>query len=184
MTTTQPKSIEGVPTRWFSRPLTTCRVDGKTYKAGGKVAVLNCPAPGWLYVQVYGPDDEDWWDSVPSDVPIRAAIRKPARNGEDLIGYALPLRNQPTVLQEYIKGLRTAESPPEPEHPWAEAFHERLRHQERKNGKLAERRPRGVKDEELMQLLEQVAKASGRRVCDEVNALLWEAVNSRLRSKP
>ena len=184
MTTTQPKSIEGVPTRWFSRPLTTCRVDGKTYKAGGKVAVLNCPVPGWLFVQVYGPDDEDWWDSVPSDMPIRAAIRNAARNGEDLIGYALPLRNQPTALQQHIKGLAPAECPPEPEHPWADAFCEGLRHRAAKAQQLVERRPRGVKDEDLMQALELVAKASGRRICDEVNALLWEAVNARLRSNP
>ena len=184
MTTTQPKSIEGVPTRWFSRPLTTCRVGGKTYKAGGKVAVLNCPVPGWVCVQVYAPDDEEWWDSVPSDMPIRAAIRNAARNGEDLIGYALPLRNQPSALQQHIKGLAPAECPPEPKQPWADAFYEGLRRRNQKPEKLVERRPRGIKDEELMQALEMVAKASGHRVCDEVNALLWEAVNARLRSNP
>jgi hypothetical protein len=184
-----PKSIEGVPTRWFSRPLSTCRFNGHTYKAGGKVAVLNCPVPGWLYVQVYQPDEEDWWDSVPPDVPIRAAIRKAARNGEDLIGYALPLRNQPSELQRHIKGLTAEQLPlpePEPEHPWADAFYEGLRRRETKRQpeQLVERRPRGVKDEELMRMIEHIAKTSGNRVCDTVNALLWEAVNGRLRGMP
>jgi len=182
-----PKSIEGVPTRWFSRPLSTCRFNGHTYKAGGKVAVLNCPVPGWLYVQVYQPDEEDWWGSVPPDVPIRAAIRKAARNGEDLIGYALPLRNQPSELQRHIKGLTAEqlplpEPPPAPEHPWADAFYDGLRRRE--SQRLVERRPRGIKDEELMRMIEHIAKTSGNRVCDTVNALLWEAVNSRLRGMP
>ena len=43
-------------------------------------------------------------------LPCRAkspsSLRGPARNGEDLIGYALPLRNQPTELQEHIQGLQ------------------------------------------------------------------------------
>jgi hypothetical protein len=181
---TYPKSIEGTPYRWLSRPLTTARLNGRTYKSGGKVAILSCPVPGWADVQVYQPDEEDWWDSLPPDEPIRAAVRGPSRRGDDLIAYALPLRNQPTELQRHIKGLTAEqlplpEPPPESEHPWADAFYEGLRRRE--SQRLVERRPRGVKDEELMRLLEQIAKTSGNRVCDTVNALLWEAVNRRLR---
>jgi hypothetical protein len=186
---TYPKSIEGTPYRWLSRPLTTARVNGRTYKAGGKVAILTCPVPGWTDVQVYQPDEEDWWDNLPPDLPIRAAVRGPSRHGDDLIGYALPLRNQPSELQRHINGLTAEQLPPpeptpEPEHPWADAFYEGLRRREAKRQPaepLVERRPRGVKDEELMRMIEQIAKTSGCRVCDTVNALLWEAVNGRLR---
>ncbi len=176
-----------MPSRWFSRPLTTCRHNGRIYKAGGKVAVLTCPVPGWLYVQVYQPDNEDWWDSVPPDVPIRAAIRKAARNGEDLIAYALPLRNQPSALQKHIRGLTAQQLPmpdpkpaplAEPGHPWADAFYEGLRRRQEK--RQVERRPRGATDEGLMQMVERIATATDERVCDTVNKLLWEAVNARL----
>ena len=40
MISTYPKSIQGVPYRWLTRPLTTSSVGGRTYKAGGKVAIL------------------------------------------------------------------------------------------------------------------------------------------------
>lgn len=183
-TTAMPKSIQGTPFRWFTRPMSVCRVEGRTFKAGGKVAVLRCPVPGWSYVQVYGPDDEDWWDQVPSDQSLRAAIRKPARNGEDLIGYALPLANQPSELQAYIKGLSPRQMPlaEATEHPWAEAFEAAVERRKPKDT-LTERRPRGTKDEELMQLLERIAKAKSARVCDVVNQLLWDAVNRRLQGQ-
>jgi hypothetical protein len=192
---THPKSIEGTPYRWLSRPLTVARVDGRTYKSGGKVAVLNCPVPGWTDVQVYAPDEEDWWDNVPSDSCIRAAVRGPSRRGDDLIAYALPLRNQPSALQAYIKGLQPAQvAPPEPEqtHEWADAFHAGLQHQQaaktaarfdrKSQGRLADRRPHGRTDESLMLMLERVATARQAKVCDVINDLLWEGVNRRLQS--
>jgi hypothetical protein len=194
-TDTHPKSIEGTPYRWLSRPLTVARVDGRTYKSGGKVAILNCPVPGWTDVQVYAPDEEDWWDNVPSDSCIRAAVRGPSRRGDDLIAYALPLRNQPSALQAYINSLQPQQlALPEPpaDHDWAAAFTEGMKRRStakgnpkpssKELGRMADRRPHGRTDENLMLMLERIANARDAKVCDVINDLLREGVNRRLQS--
>ena len=94
-----PKSIEAVPYRWFQ----TSKKENKGKKQGGKVAVLHSPDTNYNDVLVYEPDNEDWWDVVPSKMPIRVAVREPAQNGLDLIAWALPLANQPSELQAAIK---------------------------------------------------------------------------------
>lgn len=94
-----PKSIEAVPYRW--RNLEQTVKNGK--KQGGKTAFMHSPVEGFADVIVFEPDHEDWWAIVPSTVPIRAAIRGPAQNGNDLIAWALPLANQPSETQAAIK---------------------------------------------------------------------------------
>ena len=94
-----PKSIEAVPYRW--RNLEQSVKNGK--KQGGKTAFMHSPVEGFADVMVFEPDHEDWWAIVPSTVPIRAAIRGPAQNGNDLIAWALPLANQPSETQAAIK---------------------------------------------------------------------------------
>lgn len=94
-----PKSIEAVPYRW--RNLEQTLKNGK--KQGGKTAFMHSPVEGFVDVIVFEPDYEDWWAVVPSTVPIRAAIRGPAQNGNDLIAWALPLANQPSETQAAIK---------------------------------------------------------------------------------
>lgn len=94
-----PKSIEAVPYRW--RNLEQSVRNGK--KQGGKTAFMHSPIEGFADVMVFEPDHEDWWAVVPSTVPIRAAIRGPAQNGNDLIAWALPLANQPSETQAAIK---------------------------------------------------------------------------------
>lgn len=98
-TTTTPKNIEAVPYRWFHSK----QSDTNGKKQGGKVAVMHSEHQGFVDVLVYEPDNEDWWAIVPSTVPIRAAIRGPAQNGNDLIAWALPLANQPFETQAAIK---------------------------------------------------------------------------------
>lgn len=98
-TTTYPKSIEAVPYRW--RNLEQTVKNGK--KQGGKTAFMHSPIQGFVDVIIFEPDHEDWWAIVPSTVPIRAAIRGPAQNGNDLIAWALPLANQPSETQAAIK---------------------------------------------------------------------------------
>lgn len=193
-TATFPKSIEGVPYRWITQPLSTARVDGKTYKRGGRVAVIDCPIPGWADALIYQPDDESWWDDLPPDANIRAALRRPARNGVDLIGYALPLRNQPSELQAHIQSLQpqqldidpwdTPEPTEQPTGGWADAIKEaaQKRKRNKEGGRLADRRPHGCTDEALMMMLERIANAKGCRVCDVVNEFLWEGVNKRLQA--
>lgn len=94
-----PKSIEAVPYRW--RNLEQSVRNGK--KQGGKTAFMHSPVEGFADVMVFEPDHEDWWAVVPSTVPIRAAIRGPAQNSNDLIAWALPLANQPSETQAAIK---------------------------------------------------------------------------------
>ena len=105
-TTTYPKSIEAIPYRW--RNIEQTVKGGK--KQGGKTAFMHSPIPSFVDVMVFEPDNEDWWGIVPSDVPIRAAIRGAANNGNDLIAWALPLANQPSELQAAIK-QRTLTTP-------------------------------------------------------------------------
>ena len=64
---------------------------------------MHSPVEGFVDVMVFEPDNEDWWSVVPSNMPIRAAVRGPAQNGNDLIAWALPLANQPSELQAAIK---------------------------------------------------------------------------------
>lgn len=174
-----PKSIEGVPYRWISQPLSVASLEGRTYKRGGRTAVMHCPVPGFDDVLIYQPDGEDWWDQLPPDTAIRAAIRGPARNGADLIGYALPLRNQPSELQRHMGGVPQQLEIPEPA-PWAEAIQEGREHRQRSD-RQRDRRPRGTTDEELMLMVERIAKAHQVRACDAVNMLLREAIDNRLR---
>jgi hypothetical protein len=99
-----PKSIEAVPYRW--RNLQQTIRHGK--KQSGKAAFMHSPVEGFDDVIVFEPDHEDWWGIVPTNVTIRAAIREPAKNGTDLIAWALPLANQPSETQAAIKELTLA----------------------------------------------------------------------------
>ena len=99
-----PKSIEAVPYRWRNFQQTV--KNGK--KQSGKTAFMHSPVEGFDDVIVFEPDHEDWWAIVPSTALIRAAIRGPADNGNDLIAYALPLANQPSETQAAIKELTLA----------------------------------------------------------------------------
>ena len=96
---TIPANIEAIPYRWFNT--SSSNKNGK--KQGGKVAVMHSNTSDFADVLVYEPDNEEWWELVPADVAIRAAIRGPAQNGSDLIAWALPLANQPSETQNRIK---------------------------------------------------------------------------------
>jgi len=105
MTTTNfPKSVEAPIIRFFHSPVSW----DKGVKNGGMTAVVKLPADqnegGWNDVLVYQPDmDSDkWWDLVPRNTVIRVSIREVAKNKQDLIGFALPLQNQPSDLQALI----------------------------------------------------------------------------------
>jgi len=112
MTTTNfPKSIEAPILRFFHSPVTWA----KGVKNGGMTAVVKLPddqnADGWNDVLVYEPDspDESWWDLISRGTVIRVSIREVAKNRQDLIGFALPLKNQPSELQALIAKKKAAE---------------------------------------------------------------------------
>lgn len=119
MTTTNfPKSVEAPILRFFQSPATY----DKGVKNGGLTAVVKLPDSqnygNWNDVLVYEPDSpgESWWHLVPRDAVIRVSIREVARNGKDLIGFALPFGNQPSDLQALIAEKKEAElEPPTPE---------------------------------------------------------------------
>ena len=105
MTTTNfHKSIEAPIIRFFHTPVSW----DKGVKNGGMTAVVKLPddknTEGWNDVLVYEPDSpgESWWDLVPRKSVIRVSIREVAKNKQDLIGFALPLQNQPSELQALI----------------------------------------------------------------------------------
>jgi len=105
MTTTNfPKSVEAPITRFFHSPVSW----DKGVKNGGMTAVVKLPADqnegDWNDVLVYQPDmdGDKWWDLVPRNTVIRVSIREVAKNKQDLIGFALPLKNQPSELQALI----------------------------------------------------------------------------------
>jgi len=105
MTTTNfPKSLEAPIIRFFHTPVSW----DKGVKNGGMTAVVKLPddknTGGWNDVLVYEPDSpgESWWDLVPRKSVIRVSIREVAKNKQDLIGFALPLQNQPSELQALI----------------------------------------------------------------------------------
>ena len=105
MTTTNfPKSVEAPIVRFFHTPVSW----DKGVKNGGMTAVVKLPeeknAEGWNDVLVYESDDpsRSWWHLVSRDTVIRVSIREVAKNGRDLIGFALPLQNQPSELQALI----------------------------------------------------------------------------------
>lgn len=105
MTTTNfPKSVEAPIIRFFHSPISW----DKGVKNGGMTAVVKLPADqnegGWNDVLVYEPDvdGENWWDLVSRKSVIRVSIRGVAKNKQDLIGFALPLKNQPSELQALI----------------------------------------------------------------------------------
>jgi hypothetical protein len=105
MTTTNfPKSVEAPIIRFFHTPVSW----SKGVKNGGMTAVVKLPdeknTEGWNDVLVYEPDSpgESWWDLVPRKSVIRVSIREVAKNKQDLIGFALPLQNQPSELQALI----------------------------------------------------------------------------------
>jgi hypothetical protein len=105
MTTTNfPKSVEAPIIRFFHTPVSW----DKGVKNGGMTAVVKLPdnknTEGWNDVLVYEPDSpgESWWDLVPRKSVIRVSIREVAKNKQDLIGFALPLQNQPSELQALI----------------------------------------------------------------------------------
>lgn len=104
MTTEHPKSIEAPILRFFHSPVSW----DKGVKNGGMTAVLKLPDGEWNDVLVYQPDapNENWWDVLPRNTVIRAAIREPAKkNPKDLIAFALPLKNQPSATQDLIAKL-------------------------------------------------------------------------------
>jgi len=99
--TTFPKSIEAPVVRFF---YTRAR-ENKGKKNGGMVAVLNLPETEWNDVQVYQPDTdgEQWWSHLVQGMAIRVSVREVAKNKQDLIAFALPLKNQPSATQEKIR---------------------------------------------------------------------------------
>jgi hypothetical protein len=112
MTTTNfPKSVEAPIIRFFHTPVSW----DKGVKNGGMTAVVKLPddknTEGWNDVLVYEPDSpgESWWDLVPRKSVIRVSIREVAKNKRDLIGFALPLQNQPSELQALIAEKREVE---------------------------------------------------------------------------
>ena len=123
MTTTNfPKSLEAPITRFFHSPVTW----DKGVKNGGMTAVLKLPSDqnteGWNDVLVFEPDldGEQWWDLVSRGTVIRVSIREVAKNKQDLIAFALPLKNQPSELQALIAEKKEAELdlfPPSIEEP-------------------------------------------------------------------
>ena len=98
---TFPKSIEAPVVRFF---YTRAR-ENKGKKNGGMVAVLKLPETEWNDVQVYQPDTdgEQWWSHLVQGMAIRVSVREVAKNKEDLIAFALPLKNQPSATQEKIR---------------------------------------------------------------------------------
>lgn len=105
---TFPKSIEAPVVRFF---YTRAR-ENKGKKNGGMVAVLKLPETEWNDVQVYQPDSdgEQWWSLLNKGMSIRACVREVANNKEDLIAFALPLKNQPSETQALIRQHMTTEN--------------------------------------------------------------------------
>jgi hypothetical protein len=107
--TTFPKSIEAPITRFFHAPTR----DNKGKKNGGMVAVLKFDQEQWKGdVLVFEPDVDgsEWWNHVSRNAVIRASVREVAKNKEDLIAFALPLKNQPTATQEMVRARIAEES--------------------------------------------------------------------------
>jgi len=107
--TTFPKSIEAPITRFFHAPTR----DNKGKKNGGMVAVLKFDESEWKGdVLVFEPDVDgaEWWSHVSRNAVIRASVREIAKNKEDLIAFALPLKNQPTATQEMVRARIAEES--------------------------------------------------------------------------
>ena len=107
--TTFPKSIEAPITRFFHAPTR----DNKSKKNGGMVAVLKFDESEWKGdVLVFEPDVDgaEWWSHVSRNAVIRASVREIAKNQEDLIAFALPLKNQPTATQEMVRARIAEES--------------------------------------------------------------------------
>ena len=105
---TFPKSIEAPVVRFF---YTRAR-ENKGKKNGGMVAVLKLPETEWNDVQVYQPDSDgdQWWSLLNKGMSIRASVREVANNKEDLIAFALPLKNQPSETQALIRQHMTTEN--------------------------------------------------------------------------
>lgn len=106
-----PKSIEAPITRIFHAPTR----DNKGKKNGGMVAVLKFDQSEFAWegdVLVFEPDVDgaEWWSHVSRNAVIRASVRELAKNKEDLIGFALPLKNQPTATQEMVRARIAEES--------------------------------------------------------------------------
>jgi len=104
-----PKSIEAPITRFFHAPTR----DNKGKKNGGMVAVLKFDESEWKGdVLVFEPDVDgaEWWSHVSRNAVIRASVREVAKNKEDLIAFALPLKNQPTATQEMVRARIAEES--------------------------------------------------------------------------
>ena len=107
--TTFPKSIEAPITRFFHAPTR----DNNGKKNGGMVAVLKFNPEQWKGdVLVFEPDVDgfEWWSHVSRNAVIRASVREVAKNKEDLIAFALPLKNQPTATQEMVRARIAEES--------------------------------------------------------------------------
>ena len=106
-----PKSIEAPITRFFHAPTR----DNKGKKNGGMVAVLKFDQSVFAWdgdVLVFEPDVDgaEWWSHVSRNAVIRASVREVAKNKEDLIAFALPLKNQPTATQEMVRARIAEES--------------------------------------------------------------------------
>ena len=112
-----PKSVEAPILRFFQSPVSW----DKGVKNGGLTAVVKLPdeknTEGWNDVLVYESDDPtaSWWNLVSRGTVIRVSIREVAKNGQDLIGFALPLQNQPSELQAIIASKKAAKQEEEAE---------------------------------------------------------------------
>lgn len=80
-------------------------------KTGGLSAIVRIPdelnEEKWGEVQVFQPDNEEehpgWYDLVTKELEIRLCVRGEAKRENELLGKALPLKNQPTLTQRIIK---------------------------------------------------------------------------------
>jgi len=111
-----PKSVEAPILRFFHSPVSWAN----GVKNGGMTAVVKLPedknAEGWNDVLVYESDDPtaSWWNLVSRGTVIRVSIREVAKNGQDLIGFALPLQNQPSELQAMVASKKKESEEQEP----------------------------------------------------------------------
>lgn len=97
--------------------------DNSKKKTGGLSAIVRIPdelnEEEWGEVQVFQPDNEEehpgWYDLVTKELEIRLCVRGEAKRENELIGKALPLKNQPTLTQRIIKAKLGVKEDPEKE---------------------------------------------------------------------
>ena len=172
MTTTNfPKSVEAPIIRFFHSPVSW----DKGVKNGGMTAVVKLPADqnedGWNDVLVYQPDidGDKWWDLVPRNTVIRVSIREVAKNKQDLIGFALPLKNQPSELQALIaEKLEVEEEKKEEiqsEPSEGDKLEAQLKHEVEKKQRLAIKKTHGKRLQRLILMGEWLEKNESALKC-------------------